>query len=435
MYKMECIIRIKYWFSIFSFYKNIDYEGIRRLFSKEAIEGKFKMKKIYIIINKDKCLALEIVLLVFSLFIINFVHLIFYTSMFATVLSNFCKIIMICGGIIVAPIILSRLNSKILLLFSIYVILLLLMACFFYENSKYFLQYTVMPFTACIVLCILVISIRNFEYMQFYLYQMSKILALISLIFLLGVILGYIHIVYVKYSMGFGYACMLPTIILILSKSDHEKIYNYICVAAYIMLIILYGSRGPLLGIFAAIAYSSYRKIFLKNYAFILVIILQITLVLYLKEIFSVLMNFAKNIDIYSRTIYLILNDSLHMSGRDVIWGTLVDEIIKNPLIIRGINAEYHIFNGYAHNIFIELYYQSGSVVGTLLSIIIIWAIFKNLLMKQLDNVGLLKLIFLFSSVPGLCFSGSLWTNYNFWIWIGLNINTIYEQMAVEGQK
>ena len=66
---------------------------------------------------------------------------------------------------------------------------------------------------------------------------------------------------------------------------------------------------------------------------------------------------------------------------------------------------------------FLELIYDLGIFIGTVITIYIIYAIIRTLLAKPSSYVHILQLL-LFSFFPLLLWSDSIWRSIFFWVWI-----------------
>ena len=127
--------------------------------------------------------------------------------------------------------------------------------------------------------------------------------------------------------------------------------------------------------------------------------------------------------NIYSRTLYLLLNEQTHDSGRNIIYGAIINEIKHNPFQIRGIAGEYIITNGaYAHNFILELLCDFGVVVGGISIIWIFWHIIQTIFNNFIEKESEVSMIFMATSIPVMFVSGSIWTTTYFWLWIALVI-------------
>ena len=184
----------------------------------------------------------------------------------------------------------------------------------------------------------------------------------------------------------------------------------------------LYGSRGPLLGISLFIIFFGLRYFFShKHYLIGVLLVLMLALILVFHEqILMAIDAFLNGHGITSRTAYLFAHSMNHDSGRFDIWKTLWTGIAKDPFLVRGINADYLVVGTYAHNLFIELLYQHGVILGGIGCVLVIYKVFETLRLDGNSAISMLCLVFMFSSIPSLMISGSLWTTQNFWIWLAI---------------
>ncbi|WP_172371516.1 O-antigen ligase family protein [Sporosarcina jiandibaonis] len=121
-------------------------------------------------------------------------------------------------------------------------------------------------------------------------------------------------------------------------------------------------------------------------------------------------------------------------SGRERIWGEAIDDVVHSNRIWTGVgnNTQYDGFNGYLHNLYVQLFYQSGFIGVLLISALILAIAFIAMKVKthKIDHnfkilfayfVGILvlqifegHLIYKFEIITMLC-----------WIIIALFVNKI----------
>ena len=226
--------------------------------------------------------------------------------------------------------------------------------------------------------------------------------------------------------MGLGYACITCVLFLLWGFAEKKQIIDLICVIGLLVMIFMYGSRGPLAGIVLFTVYFGTRYFHKKGQDIVclLMLIAIVFLVIFYKDIMNAVYNVLDSMGITSRSIYLLANQSLNYdAGRNNIWEVLINEIQKNPFRIRGINAEYAVSKTYAHNLIIELVYQHGIIIGGVALLFILAKIIDTLRLNVKEDSAVICLIFMFSSIPSLMFSGSFWIAQNFWIWLALIIS------------
>lgn len=281
-------------------------------------------------------------------------------------------------------------------------------------------------------------SISDYEMVERYLLFGSRIVGVLGIIVLgmnfLGII---ISLKTVGYNMGMGYSCIICIMLLLWNAIRGNTICDYIFSGGLLILVFLYGSRGPLLGIslfiiFFGLRFFSSRKQYIKG---VLVLLIILTFLIFHEQILLMIENFLNARGISSRNAYLFAHSFNHDSGRNDIWNTLKAEIVRNPFSIRGINADYLVVGTYAHNIFIELLYEHGVILGGICCLYITYKIICTLRLDVISAKSVLGIIFMFSSIPSLMISGSLWTTQNFWIWLAIIVQVSNSVKSKSGRK
>lgn len=242
------------------------------------------------------------------------------------------------------------------------------------------------------------------------------------------------------YSMGFGNACALPAIFLIWRYFEKKKIVDIFFAIMLVLGIISFGSRGPLLGIGLATMFLWYQKSNNQNKG---------TTILFMCIGFGILFIFSDKIlpligqlfhdlGIESRTIDLIFSDTeeVHMSGRDDIQNVIRKDMERDPYKVRGINAEYLLVGTYAHNLFLEIFYQLGYIWGFIVISVIFVSVIKTLRLKPTSNLTLLTQLLMIITISHSMFSSSLWSYPNFWFWLSLlNLSRLNSKKYVSQER
>lgn len=242
------------------------------------------------------------------------------------------------------------------------------------------------------------------------------------------------------YSITFGYNLLIPTCYTIFKLYDKFKIKWLIYSLIFVLFIIIYGSRAPLLDviiyiIFLYILYNKNGKLkfsYMLLFKILVIVTLSVLTIIYFNKIFEVLSKvFPK-----SRTVQLLATDISFDSGRSELHITFWDAIRKHPLRINGIfsdrvyysqykNIEFNLHN-HPHNILIELLYQWGVFIGLFIFYIIFRIILRSLsYCIRISNKELLSL-FLTIILVGyfkLFLSDSYLVNVYFYVLIGLALN------------
>lgn len=233
------------------------------------------------------------------------------------------------------------------------------------------------------------------------------------------------------YSMAFSYSTIISAIYCLLLGKEKRTYWAYFCIILFTDL--LCGSRGCILCfaiaflLYAIFGESSSRRTLLLSVFVLVVVILVYNYSLVARLLLRVLPN--------SRTLlYLSIND-LHLSGRDVYYGSLMQEIVRSHFRFHGLfsdrfyMAKYFgrvsmedIFASYSHNFVIEILFQFGWLGFIILPVFFIM-LFRTLsIVKNCGDkdVQYLYVVFFSFAVGQLSVSSSYLTAISFGELIGM---------------
>lgn len=382
-------------------------------------------KRLRIINNDDKKISLYFSFLLISIYITNVgdvVGEIIGGGLQQNNISFILKIFCALAFIYCVPLLIRHFTKKKLFLILISLTIVLINLLFFNIDQFYDTIFTYFSF--CLTSALLIDCLDNYSILKSYLIYASRIIGFLSFIVLFLDNFGLITSLKDSgYRMGLGYACAPSIMFILYNVIKNKKFIDFLFLTILLFLLISYCSRGPLfcIGLFGIYFIMKYFHNNGHDLIVITVLIFFSIFVVYFKDFVNILDSLLTSLGISSRTLYLFINKNLgYDSGRDLIWNGLISEISKNPFRIRGINSEYLLYNTYAHNIIIELIYQHGIIIGGFFLLIIFHKMIKSLFSNINNDRTLVYLIFLFSSIPALMVSGSLWTNQYFWIWFSL---------------
>lgn len=184
-----------------------------------------------------------------------------------------------------------------------------------------------------------------------------------------------------------------------------------------LLFIFFTGARGPIISLLLTfIFYFLFSNFSRSKKTLILTILVLGIIVLWvnLDHTLSYLDNLFYNIGLQSRNLSLYFEDELtNDSGRAEIQNSLIN---KMTLFGHGIFGD-RVVTGYAHNLFIEIFFQWGILLGSVLSVIILYIIYRG--MKTNSNyLQFLIIVFLSTGFFKLQFSGSYLTEINFYLLI-----------------
>jgi len=240
------------------------------------------------------------------------------------------------------------------------------------------------------------------------------------------------------YNMAFSYALLLPLLLHINEGVNKKSILFWLAAIYEIILILLYGARGPLLCvlIFMLLKLVLYFK---KKPKYILVSIILLSIILLTiilwEQISALLLEFLNAQGIQSRTLYSLLNGSIFQdSGRGEIQSSVMTLIQARPLTGWGIAGEVPFVGTYPHNIFLELLCDWGFIIGGIMIGFIVVCLFQLFLEKDNVKKELLMIYTCCGFVP-LLISGTLYENYNFIILIFLAAQIFFQRNFARGKR
>lgn len=375
-------------------------------------------------ITSDMKLCTYVSLFICSIYLSNFFAAVSEVISIPYSLYNTAlKAVVVISFVLLIRTILVRVDRNICIYLIISSLVVLLGVVAFPENRSIFLENSVLFFSMCATFYIAISSIRDFGMLLDYLTKMSHIIAGFDFLLLLFIIMGKITTFSNGgYSMGLGYSTALPTMLLIYDGIKKKKALSAIGAMILFLTMIIGGSRGPLFEVVLFFFFVSVKKQGKQKYEKALLIgaFLVAVLACY-RPILQVLASLLKLFGIMRTKVIVTMNTSLfYSSGRSEMYETLIQEIIKHPFAVRGINAEWHLLDVYAHNFVLELLYQFGIILGGVLVILVFALMIRCLCMRINNELRILCLCMLFASVPSLLVSGSIWTNFYFWGWIAL---------------
>lgn len=226
------------------------------------------------------------------------------------------------------------------------------------------------------------------------------------------------------YNMSLSYYMLLPVIVHMNSFFEKSSVQSGLIATIAMFIIFALGSRGAILcvGIYVILYFITQSgKNSVKKWLFKLSAFFMLSFVIFfLKEIFIFLNDILIKYNIHSRTLALFLRDKVYLSGREIIYSNIVNQIKTHPLMGIGLAGD-RLYNGgaYSHNIFLEIISGFGIIVGTLIFLIIGYITIRSIFSKNKARANLMLMWFCIGLVP-LIVSGSYLTHFQFWIFLGL---------------
>ena len=306
-----------------------------------------------------------------------------------------------------------RLNKAIIVAYIITIALYTTNYCFGLPMEKFIFY---MPQTLYgITLLYITYSIKNLDILFEEFSKKSYLIALISILII------FVDRNVSAYNMHFSYILSIALYFHTVNLVKKKRLKYMLLVLLEIGLIIVYGSRGPVLcyGVFLIL------YILLGNRRIIPKILFTASITaisINIERILKTVELFISKTSVNSRTLNLLLQDASHDSGRSMIAEKCWPLIKENAGTGLGIAGQFKYMEEYPHNIFLDLLLHWGIVIGGILSIYILFVIVRAFIQSKANERTLL-LIFVCYGFVVLFFSGTYLTFDGFFILLGIAYN------------
>lgn len=314
-------------------------------------------------------------------------------------------------------------------LFFVFVVSLLVFSIYylaFPQNGEYIRSLFFPFFFISLPVLIYTLCIKDFVIFN----KLMRISAVI--IFLFGTCLAFIVFLgrasFGAYSMTFSYYMLLPSIVFIDEYLDRKRLRSFLFAFITFLLILALGSRGPVFCIFVFLFLKlarRYSKMTCRKLAIVIIsLIFGFILLIYSSEILWSINAIFLDFGIKSRTIALFLKEGpIHLSGRDILFQSVWEAFMENPLLGIGLAGDRLILNGaYVHNFFVELLVHYGILFGGFIILVLGYFIIRAFVIINNLNYRLFLIFFSIGFVP-LMVSSSYLTDLKFWIFLGIVFN------------
>ena len=236
--------------------------------------------------------------------------------------------------------------------------------------------------------------------------------------------------------MGTAYG-VLPSVLYIIYYSQILRKWLYIIVAILsTVMLLMFGSRGPLLCIFIflvlSFAYYVLQERISTRKIITVLLLISICIIVLNESVYMAIINalrdFFGQIGVSTRVLDLLVGGELNVSkGRNMIQETIIESVNKRPFLGYGIFADRALSGTgeYAHNLIIELWCDFGYVIGSLLAasmfLISILGFFKSWKCKKM---ALFLLTMICAVFIKLTFSGSYLTEQQLFFLLGIAVSS-----------
>jgi hypothetical protein len=242
------------------------------------------------------------------------------------------------------------------------------------------------------------------------------------------------------YNMPVGYSILLPTLVFYyFFFYKKKKILDLIGCMLGSLVILLYGSRGPLLCILALLVFMALSTIDFHNRNKLIQsffwIGLFIVFAFFYREIIAFVLQRLKDFGLSSRNIRVMLDNLSFDSGRKIIYSYFIERINEKPLLGWGLMGGWTktTSGGYPHNILIEFVLSFGYPIGVIISVAVM-ILYMQAFLSSSSYTRDVAIIFISFSVC-LFYSESFVESYFFYISIGASIKCIVSSKNKNKQK
>lgn len=276
--------------------------------------------------------------------------------------------------------------------------------------------------------------IGSFSFATDYLKKYFYIFAILNFISLLIiVVLGYIE----TFSyMRFGYA-MLPTLLFSIYalRDNSKKLFWSIIMISSFTMILIFGSRGPLLGLIIfilIILFADSKLKMMKKMLFTIGILASYVYFISLNGFSKILdfIYFNLNFQTYSISkLRLMFEEGVaeSSSGRDYLYENFINQIMIKPVLGNGIGITQELWDFSPHNLFLQVLIEFGFVGMAVFLIISLTIVYLLIKIRSADNDLFLILSIIFSvSFSRLLVSSDLWLRQELWLFISMSINSFF---------
>lgn len=308
----------------------------------------------------------------------------------------------------------------------------------FFPNTSIFFTSTLFSFiTNVFPFFVAIYGIQNLHYFKNRLILFSKrITYFVLVVLVVNYVFGF-DFADSSYLMGFGYSLLIPICVLFEDFYKNKKFLSLFYFLLLFFIVVIFASRGPIVSIFLWILYVVLENAMKSKKSFgstSVAILLIAVFFVFGQTLLHSISTILSSIGVYSRTISILVSQSdIYLSGRDIIYSEIYHQIMNSPFILKGINADYLVIGQYSHNIVLEVIYEFGLLLGSILLILLFTLALKSIFMKSSDTKYIVMLL-LITSLPILMFSGTVWTSSGFWAWICLTTKKRINKTVKNGE-
>lgn len=319
---------------------------------------------------------------------------------------------------------LSRHVSRRCLLFWLFILLsYMFTVLFFPENLPYIKDTFLRVVTILFLTSILIAKLRDLSWLK-------KYMTLLAYPTIIAGVMGGLFISYFghvttseyegdSYAMSLSYAVLIAVMWLLHSFFKDASLKALVFAIVGVVVIILYGSRNPLLAIGTYIFVelfdkAEYAKKTSTRIFYKVVLSIGGVMAVFYKSILRALLALSSELGFNSRTLNMLTDDTVDMTNRDTIHKQLWDLINENPLTGLGIQGDMAQMDEMAHGLYLSIISTYGYVIG----IAFLIYLFSNCLAALKRAKGLdhqILVLYICLVIPRGFSGGDMWQSDVFW--------------------
>ena len=236
-----------------------------------------------------------------------------------------------------------------------------------------------------------------------------------------------------EYNMGLAYSILPHVLMVSWMALKNVKIYSIIPMVLGLMLLLSFGTRGPVI---CAIVFIAIYLLFIRPSKYqktmrIVTISLAVFAVSFLNQFMLFMQMLTFQLGMSTRIFEKYFEGELETSsGRDYIRETLLRELVTdNPLYGHGILGSYPYVNTYPHNIVLDFLFSFGWILGIALLLSVLYVIIRMLIKYSQNEISkTFGILLVVSSILSLCFSSTFVDDAMFFMLLGYCINSLRKQ-------
>lgn len=236
-----------------------------------------------------------------------------------------------------------------------------------------------------------------------------------------------------EYNMGLAYSILPHVLMVSWMALKNIQIYSIVPMVLGLMLLLSFGTRGPVI---CAIVFIAIYLLFIRPSKYqktmrIVTISLTVFAVSFLNQFMLFMQMLTFQLGMSTRIFEKYFEGELETSsGRDYIRETLLRELATdNPLYGHGILGSYSYVNTYPHNIVLDFLFSFGWILGIALLLSVLYIIIRMLIKYSQNEISkMFGILLVVSSILRLCFSSTFVDDAMFFMLLGYCINSLRKQ-------